>query len=163
MTALKPHLPRSEILHDFLGAAADRIDLDLAVDALDLDAAHEAGAAKDLHCFRRAIRHGLRRLIFHHADLGDRAFALYEPPCQHFQHGLRGRNALRHVYDLVADHLMLRDRLAECLTFLGIGDRFIDADAGIGGAACSHAHALAIEIEHDLPEALPLLADQVFD
>src|ERR1700737_3804969 len=32
----QPHLAAGEILHDLLGAAADRVDLDLAIDALDL-------------------------------------------------------------------------------------------------------------------------------
>jgi hypothetical protein len=50
-----PHLPTRQVLHDFLAAAADRIDLDLAVDALDLDAAHVAGAAENLHCFKQAL------------------------------------------------------------------------------------------------------------
>src|SRR5437762_2168432 len=58
------HLPAGQILHDLFSAATDRIDLDLAVDALDLDAAHVAGAAKDLHRFRGAERHGLRRRFF---------------------------------------------------------------------------------------------------
>src|ERR1700741_646339 len=45
----QPHLPAGEILHDLLRAAADRVDLHLAVDALDFDAAHEAGATENLH------------------------------------------------------------------------------------------------------------------
>jgi hypothetical protein len=61
--------------HDLLAAATDGIDLDLAVDAFDPYAAHKTGAAENLHGFRRAERHGLRRLVLQHADLGDRAFA----------------------------------------------------------------------------------------
>src|SRR5581483_863912 len=53
-------------------------------------------------------------------------------------------DALRHVDQLVADHLMLRDRLAESLALPGVGNRVLDADAGIGSAACRHAHALAV-------------------
>src|SRR4029079_3449934 len=56
----QPHLPRREILHDLLGPAADRIDLHFTVDALDLDAAHKTGAAKNLHGLGGAERHGLR-------------------------------------------------------------------------------------------------------
>src|ERR1700754_3032009 len=37
----QPHLPAREILHDLLAAASDRVDLDLAVDPLDPDAAHK--------------------------------------------------------------------------------------------------------------------------
>src|SRR6476661_119834 len=60
----QPHLPAGQVLHDLLAAAADRVDLDLAVDALDLDAAHIAGAAENLHRLGSAERHGLRRLLF---------------------------------------------------------------------------------------------------
>src|SRR5262245_37965297 len=55
--ASQPHLPAGEVLHDFLGAAADRIDLDLAVDALDFDTAHETSAAENLYRLRGAERH----------------------------------------------------------------------------------------------------------
>src|SRR6202035_5603311 len=75
-TRSQSHLPAGQVLHDFLGAAADRVDLDLAVDALDLDAAHIAGAAENLHCLGGAERHRLGRLVFQHADFGDRIFAL---------------------------------------------------------------------------------------
>src|SRR5450755_595869 len=78
----QPHLPAGQILHDFLGAAADGVDLDLAIDTLNLDAAHVAGAAKDLHRLRGAERHGLRGLVLHHADFGDGVFAPFEPPRQ---------------------------------------------------------------------------------
>src|SRR6476659_6610623 len=54
----QPHLPAGQVLHDLLAAAADRVDLDLAVDALDLDAAHIAGAAEDLHRLGGAERRG---------------------------------------------------------------------------------------------------------
>src|SRR5258705_7946342 len=131
----QPHLAAREILHDLLGAAADGVDLDLAVDALDLDAAHETGAAEDLHGLGGAERHGLGRLVLHHADFGDRALALPEPPRQYLQHRLRRRDLLRHVDQLVTDHLVLCDRLAEGLAFPGIGDRFLDTDTGIGRAA----------------------------
>src|SRR5262245_38460405 len=148
-TPSQPHLPAGEILHDFFRAAADGVDLDLAVDALDLDAAHEAGAAKDLHRLRGAERHGLRRHVLHHADFGDGIFALPEPPGQKLQHRLAGRHTLRHVDDLVADHLVLGDRLAKGLALLGIGDGLVDTDARVGSAARRHADALAVEILHD--------------
>src|SRR5882757_10896103 len=74
----QPHLPAGEILHDLLGAAADGVDLDLAIDPLDLDAAHKTGAAENLHGFGGAERHGLGCLILHHTDLGDGILALPE-------------------------------------------------------------------------------------
>src|SRR5205807_7742490 len=74
----QPHLPAGEVLHDLLAAAADGVDLDLAVDALDPNAAHKTGAAENLHRFGGAERHGLRGLVLQHADLGDRTLALIE-------------------------------------------------------------------------------------
>ena len=145
-----------EVLHDLLGAAADRVHLHLAVDALDLDAAHVARAAEDLHRLVGAERHRLRRLVLQHADFGDRAFALLEPPRQHFQHRLRRRDALRHVDQLVADHLMLRQRLAEGLALLGVGDRLVEADLREAAGAGRHAQPLAVEVAHDDLEALCL-------
>src|SRR5205085_1961301 len=93
-------------------------DLDLATDPFHSDAAHKAGAAENLHRLGGAERHGLRGLVLQHADLGDRAFAMIEPPRQHFQHRLRGGDALRHVDQLVPDDLMLRQRLAEGVPLL---------------------------------------------
>src|ERR1700754_5011947 len=61
------HLPGGEVLHDLLAAAADRVHFHLAVDALDLDAAHKTGAAENLHRLGGAERHGLRGLILQHA------------------------------------------------------------------------------------------------
>src|SRR3954467_10773453 len=109
------HLPGGEGLHDLLPAAADGVDLDLAIDPLDLDAAHETGAAENLHRLGGAERHGLGRLVLQHADFSDRPFALPEPPRQHFQHRLRRGDLLRHIDYLVADHLVLCDRLAKGL------------------------------------------------
>ena len=49
MTLSKSHLAARQILRDLLGSRADGVDLHLAIDALDLDAAQEARAAKNLH------------------------------------------------------------------------------------------------------------------
>src|SRR4029077_7320772 len=68
----KSELPGGELLHDLLGAAADRVDLHFAVDPLDLHAAHEARAAEDLHRFRGAESQRLGRLVLEQADIRDR-------------------------------------------------------------------------------------------
>lgn len=164
MTAVwpsQPHLPARQILHDFLAAAADGVDLDLAVDALDPDAAHVAGAAENLHRFGGAERHGLGRLVLQHADLGDRTFALIEPPRQHFKHRLRRRDLLRHVDQLVPDHLMLRQRFSKRVPLLGVFHRVFEADPRRRGAAGRHGQPLAVEIVHDDLEAAALLAEQI--
>src|SRR5436309_7560474 len=61
------HLPAGQILHDLLASAANRIDLDVAIDALNLDPAHVPCAAENLHCFGGTERHGLGGLVFQHA------------------------------------------------------------------------------------------------
>src|SRR5580658_1175938 len=90
---LEPQLPRGEVAHDFFGAAADGVDADLAVDALDLGAAHEAGAAEDLHRFARTELHGERRLVLEHADIGHRIFTPIDAPGGALEIGLRGIDA----------------------------------------------------------------------
>src|ERR1700677_1870277 len=69
---LQTHLAAGEILHDLLRAAADRVDFDFAIDALDLRAADVAGATEYLYGFTGAESHRLRRLIFQHTDFRDR-------------------------------------------------------------------------------------------
>src|SRR5919109_819818 len=50
------------------------------------------------------------------------------------------------------------DWLAKGLALLGVGNGFIEADPGIGGAARRHADALAVEVHHDDLEAVAFLA-----
>src|SRR5690349_13212658 len=57
------HLPGREVFHDFLAAAADGVDLDLAINPLLSNAAHKTGTSEDLHRFGSAERHGLRGLV----------------------------------------------------------------------------------------------------
>src|SRR5436190_8462976 len=137
------HLPAGQILHDLLASAANRIDLDVAIDALNLDPAHIPCAAKNLHCFGGTERHGLGRLIFQHAYLGYRTFALIEPPRQHFQHRLRRCDPLRHIHQFVADHLMLRQRFSKGMALLGVFYRFLEAHSRGRRAAGCHRQPLA--------------------
>ena len=139
------------------------VDLHLAIDALDLRAAHETHAAVDLHGFGRAEGHGLRRLVLQHGDLGRRAFAVLHAPRQQFQIGLRRVHAHRHVDDLVTDHLLVGEPPAERLALPRPRDRFVDTDLRERRAGGRHAEALGIEVEHDIAKALVLLADQVLD
>ena len=55
------HLPGGEVAHDFLGPAADGLDLDLAVKPFNRIAAQIPGAAQDLHGFGTDELHGLGR------------------------------------------------------------------------------------------------------
>src|SRR6476620_5647942 len=81
----KSKLPGSELLHDLLGAAADRVDLHFAVDPLDLHAAHEARAAEDLHRFLGAEGQRLGRLVLEQADICDRIEILIHLPGNKFE------------------------------------------------------------------------------
>src|SRR6185437_7874624 len=85
---LEAHLSRREVLHDLDRAAADRHDLGLAIDALDLGAAQVAGTTEDLHRLVGAELQGRRREVLEHADLGHRLLALPDPPGQQFERRL---------------------------------------------------------------------------
>ncbi len=86
---------------------------------------------------------------------------MVEPPRQHFKHRLRRGHPLRHVDQLVPDHLMLRQRLAEGVPLPGIFHRLVETDPRRRDAAGRHRQPLAVEIVHDDLEASALLAEQV--
>ncbi len=62
--ALKPHLARGEVVHDFFRTAADRHHAHFAIDAFGAAAADKSGAAENLHRFAGAEFHCPRGLYF---------------------------------------------------------------------------------------------------
>jgi hypothetical protein len=69
-----------------------------------------------------------------------------QPPCQHFQHRLRRRDLLRHVNQLVPNHLMLRQGFSKGVTLLGVFGRVVEAHACSGDTARRHGQALALKL-----------------
>ena len=74
---------------------------------------------------------------------------------------LAGRLDLRgHVGELVPDRLELADRAAEGGAVGGVLERAVEAALGAGHAARGADQPLALELPHDVVEALALLAEQ---
>ena len=65
--------------------------------------------------------------------------------------------------ELEADHRVLDKLLAESAALVGVLDRLLVAHAREAQALDDDADALVVEVGHDDPEALVLLADQVLD
>ena len=95
------------------------------------------------------------------ADRSDRVLTLLDPPGQHLKECLRRLDALRHVDEFMADHLVFAERLAESPALARISDRFVEANAGERRARRGHAEPLIVEIEHDRLEACAFFADEV--
>src|ERR1035441_10638180 len=103
-------LARRQLLHDLRGAAADHHDLDLAVDALALRAAHVAHGAHDLHRLVGAELHRLRRVVLEQAEIGDPlriAAAGIVALDEGIEPGAAAGDAHAHVDELVPDRLVL--------------------------------------------------------
>ena len=119
-------MPDGEIAHDFFRSAADRHDLDLAVEALDRIAAQIAGPAENLHRLAGAIFEILGGAELGLANLRDRHFALVGEPANLVQPAIEPVHPRRHLGNLVADHLMSDHRLAKGLALLRIVDRIFE-------------------------------------
>ena len=87
---LQPHLPHRQVAHDFLGAAADGDDLDLAVHALDDISAQIAGAAEDLHGLAAHEFQRLGRMELGLGDFRHRHPVLVDRPADPVQQRLDG-------------------------------------------------------------------------
>ena len=73
----------------------------------------------------------------------------------------RRMHARLHVDQLVADHLVLDQVLAEGLALARPGERLVEAGLREADRGRRHAEPLGIEVAHDGAEAGVLLADQV--
>src|SRR5438874_2168410 len=117
---------RDDHLLHLVGALADREDLGVAIEAADRILLDEAVAAVDLDGLLRAA-HGQASCL----ELGLRSGQGEVAPGVLLARGLvdeqaRGLDLGRHVGELALDGLELRDRLAECDSLLGIGQCLIE-------------------------------------
>ena len=73
-------LAAGKIEHDLLAAAADGVDTDFAIDALDLRPGYITGPAEHLGGFARDMFEHPRRLDLQHGEVGRQAPAGFDLP-----------------------------------------------------------------------------------
>ena len=103
-----------------------------------------------------AIRDGVQ---LRHRDLAHRVLAVLVAPGRHVDHLPRRLDLRRHLGELVADHLELADLAAERGALLRVLERAVEAALGAGDAAGGADQPLALELPHDVVEALADLAE----
>ena len=155
-------MPRRQFLHDFLGTAADHVDLDLAVDPFGVRAAHVPHPAEQLHRRVRAVSHGPRRDVLQHAHRGNHGRVArrgsVDPRRHVLEHRARGLDRGAHVDQAVPDHLVVGKTRAERATLARPAERFLVADPGEPDGAGRQREPLAVEVLHHGPEALAFLS-----
>src|SRR5215210_569585 len=108
---------------------------------------------------RRTSRHA-RGVELRHRDLSHRVLAVREAPGRGVDHLAAGLDLRRHVGELVADRLEAADRAPEGRALAGVLERLVEALLRGRHAARGADQALALELPHDVIEALPLLAEE---
>src|SRR5690554_6509852 len=156
----QPDLFGNQLLHDFRGAAADRQDFGIPVQALHHRFPHEAHAAEQLHRLASDFFAHVDGEVLGHGHLFDRVFA-----------GLHQRRAAvgvfpgdvdlgGHVHQLVAVHLEACNRAAEGLGLSGVIQSGFVGDLGGHVGHDGQAQAFSQEVAHDGDKAGVFGADQ---
>ena len=125
---------------------------------------HVAHAAQNLHAGVGAELQGLGGVVLQHADFTDPigpGVARVGARGHLLQPGRCGSDALLHVDELVAHHLVADQWAAKGLTLLRPGQRLVVAGLGVADGTRRQAQALAVEVAHDGLETLPFFAQQV--
>ena len=125
---------------------------------------HVAHAAQNLHAGVGAELHGLGGVVLQHADFTDPigpGVARVGARGHLLQPGRCGSDALLHVDELVAHHLVADQGAAEGLALLRPDQRLVVAGHGKAQRGAGDAKALGVEIAHDGLEARALVAQQV--
>src|SRR3954447_20938946 len=160
--ALNAVRPANDVEHDLVGPRTDAIQAHVTPDALHSVLLHVSGAAVNLDALIGHVDGDPRGVQLRHRDLADGVLAVLEAPGGRVDH-LPGRFDLRrHLGELVADDLEVADRAAERVALLGVLHRAVEAALGARHAAGGADQALALELPHDVVEALALLAQQRF-
>src|SRR5436190_9003631 len=158
-SALQAVRTADDVEHDLVRTGTDPIQAHVAPDPLDSVLLHVAGAAVDLDALVGDLDRDARSVQLGHRDLADGVLAVLVAPGGRVDHLPRALDLRRHLGELVADHLELADLAAERGALLGVLQRTVEARLGAGDAAGGADQALALELPHDVVEALADLAE----
>src|SRR3954469_3758205 len=149
----------NDLEHDLVGAGADPVQAQVAPHALDVVLLHVAGSAVDLDALVGDLAGDPRGVELRHRDLAHRVLAVREPPGGRVDE-LAGRLDLRrHLGELVAGHLELADRAPERLPLVRVPERLVEHRLRARPRARRADQPLALELPHDVVEALADLAE----
>src|SRR3954467_11947526 len=151
---LQPVRTSDDVEHDLVRAGADPVQPQVAPRPLDLVLAHVAGPAVDLQALVRDLAAHLRRVQLGHRDLAHRVLAVGEAPGGGVDELARGVDLGGQGGELVADPLEVPDLAAERPPLERVGQRAVERPLGAGDAARRADQPLALELPHDVVEAL---------
>src|SRR5215207_9077175 len=157
---LEPVRAPDHLEHDLVGPCADAVQPHVAPGALDAVLLHVASAAVDLQALVGDPARHPRGVHLRHRDLAHGVLAVCEPPGGRVDELPRGLDIRRHLGELVPGHLEAADRAAERLALHRVAERAVERLLRRRYAAGGADHALALELPHDVVEALSLLAEQ---
>src|SRR5829696_4482641 len=160
---LEPVRAPDHLEHDLVGAGPDPVEPHVAPHALDAVLLHVAGPAVDLEALVAHPAGHPRGEDLRHRDLAHRVLAVAEPPRGRVDELPRRLDLRRHLGELVPDHLEAADRAPERLPLHRVLQRPVERLLRGGDAARRADHPLALELPHDVVEALALLAEQCID
>src|SRR4051812_13526021 len=151
---LQPVGPADHVEHDLVGPGADPVQPQVAPGPLDLVLTHVTGAAEDLQALVGHRAAHLGGVQLGHRDLAHGVLAVGEAPGGGVDELTRGFDLGRHRRELVADDLEVADLAPERLALERVGERAVEGALCARDAARGADEALALELPHDLVEAL---------
>src|SRR3954470_24385622 len=151
---LNPVRAPDDLEHDLVGAGTDAVEAHVAPDPLHAVLLHVAGAAVDLDALVGHLDGDPRCVELGHRDLAHRVLAVLVPPGRGVDHLACGLDLGGHLGELVPDHLEAADGAPERGALLGVLERAVHAALSAGHAAGSPDQPLALELPHDVVEAL---------
>src|SRR3954454_3172280 len=159
-TRLDPVAAPYDVEHDLVGPGADPVQAHVAPDALDPVLAHVAGPAVDLDALVGDLDGDARGVQLGHRDLAHRVLAVGEAPGGRVHELAGGLDLRRHLGELVAGDLELADRAPEGGALLRVLQRAVEDVLGGRDGARGADHPLALELPHDVVEALADLPER---
>src|SRR5690349_20956870 len=156
---LQPVRAPDDLEHDLVRARADAVEAQVAPGALDPVLLHVAGAAVDLQALVGDLDGDPRGVELGDRDVAHRVLAVLHAPGGVVDEVARGFDLHRHLGELVPCDLELRDRTAEGGALVGVLERLLEQPLGAGYRARRADQPLALELPHDVVEALADLAE----